>query len=94
MSQQWVVLEEESQLQCHADGFYPALVSFSWTRAGKVISPPDYTDGAQAPDGFYTAVSNLTFYPSTEDQNVTFGCKVWHNGSYQELDFQLNITCE
>ncbi|XP_018533870.1 uncharacterized protein si:ch211-180a12.2 isoform X2 [Lates calcarifer] len=90
--QQWVVLETESQLECHADGFYPPPVFFSWTRDGQVIQPPYQVEGEQTPDGYYTAAGNLTFYPSREDQNVTFGCKVSHNGSYQELDFLLNIT--
>lgn len=92
--QQWVVLETESQLECHADGFYPPPVFFSWTRDGQVIQPPYQVEGEQTPDGYYTAAGNLTFYPSREDQNVTFGCKVSHNSSYQELDFLLNITCE
>lgn len=92
--QQWVVLETESQLKCHAEGFYPPPVSFSWTRDGQVIRPPDLVEAEQTPNGYYMAVGNLTFYPSREDQNVTFGCKVTHNGSYQELDFQLNVTCE
>lgn len=91
---QWVVLETESQLKCHADGFYPPPVSFSWTRDGRVIQSPYHVEGEQTPDGYYMAVGNLTLYPSREDQNVTFGCKVSHNGSYQELDFQLNITCK
>ncbi|CAB1440046.1 unnamed protein product [Pleuronectes platessa] len=90
--QQWVVLETESQFICNADGFYPPPVSFSWTRDGQVIHPPHPVQGEQAPDGFYTAVGNLTLYPSREDQNVTFGCRVLHNGNNQELDFQLNIT--
>ncbi|XP_041819387.1 uncharacterized protein si:ch211-180a12.2 [Chelmon rostratus] len=90
--QQWVVLETESQLKCHAEGFYPPPVSFSWTRDGQVIRPPDLVEAEQTPNGYYMAVGNLTFYPSREDQNVTFGCKVTHNGSYQELDFQLNVT--
>ncbi|XP_023267064.1 uncharacterized protein LOC111658688 isoform X2 [Seriola lalandi dorsalis] len=90
--EQWVVLETESQLNCRADGFYPPSVSFSWTRDGRVIQSLYQIEGEQTPDGYYMAVGNLTFYPSREDQNVTFGCKVSHNGSYQELDFQLNIT--
>ncbi|KAM6897993.1 uncharacterized protein PEZ65_020096 [Lycodopsis pacificus] len=90
--QQWVVLETESQLKCHADGFYPPPVSFSWTRDGQVIQPPYDVEGEQTPDGYHMAVGNLTLYPSREDQNVTFGCKVFHKGSNQDLDFQLNIT--
>lgn len=92
--QQWVVLERENQLKCHAEGFYPPPVSFSWTRNGKEIQPPYTTVGHPALDGYYTAVGNLTLYPSRNDQNVTFGCRVWHNGSEQELNFTLRITCE
>lgn len=92
--QQWVVLETESQLKCHADGFYPPPVSFSWTRDEQVIQPPYEVEGEQTVDGYHVAVGNLTFSPSSEDQNVTFGCRVSHSGTYQELDFQLNITCE
>ncbi|XP_056882452.1 uncharacterized protein si:ch211-180a12.2 isoform X1 [Takifugu flavidus] len=90
--QQWVVLERENQLKCHAEGFYPPPVSFSWTRNGKEIQPPYTTAGHPAPDGYYTAVGNLTLYPSRDDQNVTFGCRVWHNDSEQELNFTLRIT--
>ncbi|KAK2884822.1 uncharacterized protein si:ch211-180a12.2 isoform X2 [Channa argus] len=90
--QQWVVLEANNQLQCQAVGFYPPPVSFSWTRDNQVIHPPYEVEGEQTVDGYYAAVGNLTFYPSREDQNVTFGCRVSHDGSYQELDFQLNIT--
>lgn len=92
--QQWVVLEKENQLKCHAEGFYPPSVSFYWTRNGKVIQPPYTTEGHPGPDGYYTATGNLTLYPSRDDQNVTFGCGVWHNGSEQELKFKLRITCE
>lgn len=92
--QQWVVLEKENQLKCHAEGFYPPPVSFYWTRNGKVIQPPYTTEGHPGPDGYYTATGNLTLYPSRDDQNVTFGCSVWHNGSEQELHFKLRITCE
>lgn len=92
--QQWVVLETESHLKCHADHFYPPPVAFSWTRAGKVIKSFNQTEGEWTSDGYYTAVGNLTLFPSREDQNVTFGCKVSHNGTYQELNFQLNVTCE
>ncbi|XP_068161819.1 uncharacterized protein si:ch211-180a12.2 isoform X2 [Antennarius striatus] len=90
--EQWVVLERESHLECHASGFYPPPVSFSWTKDGKDIQLASDTDGEQGPDGSYTATGNLTFYPSREDQNVTFGCKVSHYSNHQELDFQLNIT--
>ncbi|XP_041830479.1 uncharacterized protein si:ch211-180a12.2 isoform X2 [Melanotaenia boesemani] len=90
--QQWVVLERQAQLECRANGFYPPPVSFSWTRDGQVIQPPYQVEEELTPDGYYTAVGNLTFYPSREDQNVIFGCKVLHSGSYEELDFQLNIT--
>ncbi|XP_019128663.2 uncharacterized protein si:ch211-180a12.2 isoform X1 [Larimichthys crocea] len=92
VSQQWVVLETESQLKCRADRFYPPPVFFSWTRDGKVIQSPYQVEGEQSTDGYYMAEGNLTIYPSREDQNVTFGCKVSHNGSSQEQDFQLNIT--
>lgn len=92
--QQWVVLEKENQLRCHAEGFYPPPVSFSWTRDGKVIQPPYTTEGHLTPDGYYTAAGNLTLYPSMEDQNVTFGCNVWHNGSNWGQNFKLNITCQ
>ncbi|KAM6964635.1 uncharacterized protein LKV04_020382 isoform 1-T1 [Tautogolabrus adspersus] len=90
--QQWVVLETESQLKCSADSFYPPPVSFSWIRDGQVIQPSYNVEGELTPDGYYMAIGNLTFFPSREDQNVTFGCHVSHGGSYQELDFQLNIT--
>nr|XP_033467994.1 uncharacterized protein si:ch211-180a12.2 [Epinephelus lanceolatus] len=90
--QQWMVLETESHLKCHADAFYPPPVFFSWTRDGQVIQPPYIVEGEQTPDGYYMAVGNLTFYPSREDQNATFGCKVSHNGSDRKLDFMLNIT--
>ncbi|XP_054625422.1 uncharacterized protein si:ch211-180a12.2 isoform X2 [Dunckerocampus dactyliophorus] len=90
--QQWVVLETESQLECHADGFYPPPVSFSWTKDGQAIQSPYQLDGETTPDGYYRASGNLTFYPSRGDQNATFGCKVNHNGTTQELKFQLNIT--
>lgn len=91
---QWVVLEKESQLKCHADGFYPPPVSFSWTRDGQVIHTSDRVEGEQTLDGFYSAVDNITIWPSRENQNLTFGCRVSHSGSDQELDFKLNITCE
>ncbi|XP_061823748.1 uncharacterized protein [Nerophis lumbriciformis] len=90
--QQWVVLETESKLECHADAFYPPPVSFSWTRDGQLIQSSYLLEGEKSPDGYYTAAGNLTFYPSRGDQNATFGCKVTHNGTTQELYFQLNIT--
>lgn len=92
--QRWVVLETESRLDCHADGFFPPPVSFSWTRDGREIQPPHQVDGEQTADGYYGAAGNLTFYPSAEDQNVTFGCRVAHAGRDKTLEFHLNITCE
>ena len=94
MPQKWVVLEREAHFECRADGFYPPPVSFSWTRDGQVIRPPNQVEGELTPDGYYLAVGNLTIYPSSEDKNVTFGCKVSHSGIDQELDFQLNVTSE
>ncbi|KAM8836113.1 uncharacterized protein AB9W97_001972 isoform 2-T2 [Spinachia spinachia] len=90
--QRWVVLETESQLECHADGFYPPPVSFSWTRDGRVIQRASFVEGKQTPDGYNAAVGNLTFYPSRGDQNSTFGCRVSHKGADQDLEFRLNIT--
>ncbi|XP_047232947.1 uncharacterized protein si:ch211-180a12.2 isoform X2 [Girardinichthys multiradiatus] len=90
--QKWVLLEKENQLECHARGFYPPTVYFSWTREEQVIQPPFQVEGELSPDGYYTAVNNLTFYTSREDQNVTFGCKVLHRGNSQEVDIQLNVT--
>nr|XP_020444598.1 uncharacterized protein LOC109953453 [Monopterus albus] len=89
---QWFVSEKASQLKCHADGFYPPPVTFSWTRDEEVVQPPYQVEGEQTPDGYYMAESNLTFYPSRGDQNVTFGCKVSHSGSYRELAVQINVT--
>ncbi|KAF7659510.1 hypothetical protein LDENG_00295880 [Lucifuga dentata] len=88
----WVVLETQNRLDCHADGFYPPPISFSWTRDGQVIQLPHQVESELTTDGYYRAVGNLTFYPSTDDQNVTFGCRVTHAGSYQMLEFHLNIT--
>nr|XP_054605686.1 uncharacterized protein si:ch211-180a12.2 isoform X3 [Nothobranchius furzeri] len=90
--QRWVALETESQLECYASGFHPPPVSFTWTRDGLVIQPPYQVEGEMTPDGSYTAMSNLTVWASREDQNLTFGCRVSHEGIDQELDFQLNIT--
>ncbi|XP_076007856.1 uncharacterized protein LOC143001896 [Genypterus blacodes] len=88
-----VVLETESWLDCHADGFYPPPVAFSWTRDGRVIRPPQQVEGQQTADGLYRAEGNLTsFHPSAEDQNLTFGCRVTHAGSDKTLEFHLNIT--
>lgn len=89
---QWVVLENESHLKCYAVGFYPPPVAFSWIRDGREIQPLYQVEGEQTADGFYRAEANLTFYPSRDDQNVTFGCKVVHNGMTQQLEFPLNIT--
>ncbi|KAG7247500.1 hypothetical protein CRUP_034565, partial [Coryphaenoides rupestris] len=73
---QWVVLERESRLECLAEGFFPPPVVFSWTREGVEIQAPHSVDGELAgPDGFYRALGNLTFYPSREDQNASFGCE-------------------
>lgn len=93
--QQWLMLETESHLTCRADGFYPLPIAFSWTRAGiEIQSPTNQVHGEQTQDGLYTAMGNLTIYPSREDQNVTFGCRVLHSGRYQELQFNINVTCE
>ncbi|KAM4526351.1 uncharacterized protein V3H82_000772 [Fundulus diaphanus] len=90
--QKWALLEKETTFECRASGFYPPPVSFSWAREEQVIQPPFQVEGELSPDGYYTAVNNLTFYPSREDQNVTFSCRVSHRGSNRELDFQLNVT--
>ncbi|CAL8282134.1 unnamed protein product [Merluccius merluccius] len=90
---QWVVLERESRLECVAEGFFPPPVLFSWTREGIEIQAPQSVYGEPAgPGGLYRAVGNLTFYPSREDQNTTFGCNVTHGAVHTILTFQLNIT--
>ena len=92
---QWVVLERESRLECLAEGFFPPPVSFSWTREGEEIKAPHPVDGAPAgPDGLYRATGNLTFFPSVEDLNATFGCEVTHGSVHMTLTFQLNFTGE
>ncbi|XP_075890468.1 uncharacterized protein LOC142893601 isoform X2 [Nelusetta ayraudi] len=89
----WLMLETESHLTCRADGFYPPPIAFSWTRAGiEIQTPTDQVQGEPTPNGLYTATGNLTIYPSREDQNVTFGCRVLHSGRYQELEFNINVT--
>uniref|UniRef100_A0A1A7X5G0 Natural killer cell cytotoxicity receptor 3 ligand 1 n=1 Tax=Iconisemion striatum TaxID=60296 RepID=A0A1A7X5G0_9TELE len=90
--QRWVVFERESQLECYASSFHPPPVFFTWTRDGQVIQPPKQVEGEPTLDGSYTAVSNLTVWASRDDQNLTYGCRVSHEGIDQELDFQLNIT--
>ncbi|XP_028286332.1 uncharacterized protein LOC114451722 isoform X2 [Parambassis ranga] len=90
--QQWVLLETETQLKCQAAAFYPPPVFFSWTREGQEIQSLYQLEGEPTSDGYYTALGNLTIYPSREDQNATFGCRVTHSGSDYELDFQLNVT--
>ncbi|XP_028331320.1 uncharacterized protein LOC114481110 isoform X2 [Gouania willdenowi] len=90
--QQWVVLERASHLTCHIDNFYPSPVSYSWTRDGVEVRPFHQVEGELNPEGYYSAVTNLTIFPSREDQNATFGCKVSHRGNLQQLDFKLNIT--
>ncbi|XP_015249771.1 PREDICTED: uncharacterized protein LOC107097220 [Cyprinodon variegatus] len=91
--QKWVLLEKETEFECYASGFYPPPVFFSWSIEEQVIKPPIQVDGEPGPDGFYTAVDKLTnFYPSKENQNATFSCKVSHSGSDHELDFHLNVT--
>uniref|UniRef100_A0A8C5E7T0 Ig-like domain-containing protein n=1 Tax=Gouania willdenowi TaxID=441366 RepID=A0A8C5E7T0_GOUWI len=92
--QQWVVLERASHLTCHIDNFYPSPVSYSWTRDGVEVRPFHQVEGELNPEGYYSAVTNLTIFPSREDQNATFGCKVSHRGNLQQLDFKLNITCK
>ncbi|CAL8382808.1 unnamed protein product [Gadus morhua 'NCC'] len=90
---QWVVLERESQLECLAEGFFPPPVLFSWTREGEEIKAPQPVDGAPAgPVGLHRAIGNMTFYPSRDDQNATFGCEVTHGSVHRSLTFQLNFT--
>ncbi|CAN9509072.1 unnamed protein product [Ophioblennius macclurei] len=92
LNQQWAVLETDTDLICRADGFYPPPVSFSWAKGGQVIPGHDRVEIEANADGYYSAVSNLTIYPSREDQNVTFSCRVSHSGRVLEQDLQLNIT--
>ncbi|KAF6734746.1 Tyrosine-protein phosphatase non-receptor type substrate 1 [Oryzias melastigma] len=90
--QRWVVLGKEAQFECHARGYYPPPISFSWSRNGEEIKPLYPVEGKEIPGGYYDAVGKLTYTPSQDDRNATFACKVLHSGSYQEQDFQLNIT--
>ncbi|XP_051925322.1 uncharacterized protein si:ch211-180a12.2 [Hippocampus zosterae] len=90
--QHWATLGAASQLECHADGFYPPPVALAWTRDGQVIQSAARLDGERTADGFYRAAANLTYYPSRWDRNATFGCRVSHSGVDREFKFQLNIT--
>uniref|UniRef100_A0A3B3ZP44 Ig-like domain-containing protein n=1 Tax=Periophthalmus magnuspinnatus TaxID=409849 RepID=A0A3B3ZP44_9GOBI len=92
--QQWVVLERENHLKCSVSGYYPPPIYLSWTKNGQDIQPPHQIEGEQTADGYYRANGNLTIWPSSDDKNDTFGCKVLHSGVEQQLEFQLNVTCK
>ncbi|KAK7919660.1 hypothetical protein WMY93_010944 [Mugilogobius chulae] len=90
--QQWVALERESHLKCSVFGYYPPPIYLSWTKNGQEIQPLHQIEGEQTDDGYYRTEGNLTIWPSRDDQNVTFGCKVLHRGLEQQHEFQLNVT--
>ncbi|KAJ0060607.1 hypothetical protein NL108_016578, partial [Boleophthalmus pectinirostris] len=90
--QQWVALERESQLKCSVFGYYPPPIYLSWTKNGQDLQPLHQIEGEQTADGYFRADRNLTIWPSSDDQNATFGCKVLHSGVEQQLEFQLNVT--
>ncbi|KAJ3607464.1 hypothetical protein NHX12_024515 [Muraenolepis orangiensis] len=90
---QWVVLDRKSRLECLAGGFFPPPVFFSWTRDGEEIQSPQPVDGElTGPDGLYRAAGNLSFYPTKESENATFGCKVTHKEVNTTLTFKLYIS--
>nr|XP_055031415.1 uncharacterized protein si:ch211-180a12.2 isoform X2 [Misgurnus anguillicaudatus] len=73
-----VVLKRKSEFECWAMGFSPPAIMFTWTRAGEKIPAPHKLQVNRTKDGFYDAVSWLTFIPELSDQNTTFGCEVQH----------------
>ncbi|XP_037336086.2 H-2 class II histocompatibility antigen, A-U alpha chain-like [Pungitius pungitius] len=71
-----VELGEKNLLICHVTGFYPAPVTFSWTKNGKNV-----TEGTSMnlpfinKDGTFNQFSTLEFTPKLED---TYSCRVEH----------------
>ncbi|XP_072312400.1 uncharacterized protein [Eucyclogobius newberryi] len=90
--QQWVALERESHLKCSVFDYYPPPIYLSWTKNGQELQQPHQIEGEETSDGYYRADGNLTIWPSRDDQNVTFGCKVLHSGVEQQVQFKLNIS--
>uniref|UniRef100_A0A3P8WRH9 Ig-like domain-containing protein n=1 Tax=Cynoglossus semilaevis TaxID=244447 RepID=A0A3P8WRH9_CYNSE len=73
--QQWVVLETESNLTCHASGYHPPPVSFSWTRDGQETPVSE-----QNPDGTYSTRHYLTMTPEQRSLGGMVECAVSQPG--------------
>ncbi|XP_051959413.1 uncharacterized protein si:ch211-180a12.2 isoform X1 [Xyrauchen texanus] len=73
-----VVLRRKTITECHAKGFSPPQITFTWTQNGEQIQAPHKVQVNRTEDGLYDAVSWLTFIPELSDQNTTFGCEVHH----------------
>ncbi|KAF3861145.1 hypothetical protein F7725_001400 [Dissostichus mawsoni] len=84
-TKQEVEMGEENVLVCHVTGFYPAPVSFFWTKNGENV-----TEGTSFPipflskEGSFSQFSRLEFTPQLGD---IYSCGVQHLA----LDQPLNI---
>ncbi|XP_017338487.1 uncharacterized protein si:ch211-180a12.2 isoform X1 [Ictalurus punctatus] len=89
-----VVLGRESTVECWAKGFSPPNITFSWTRAGKVIRDPQKSITNYTEDGLYEGLSQLVFFPELADRNITYACVVNHETLEKPLvrEFRINIT--
>ncbi|XP_073202495.1 signal-regulatory protein beta-1-like isoform X1 [Lepidochelys kempii] len=88
------VLNAASAFPCHVRGFYPADVTVTWLRDGRVLTDVTPSAPQRNPDGTFNLTLTYTFTPTASDSGSLFSCRVSHAALAQPLreGFPLAVT--
>ncbi|CAM5147942.1 unnamed protein product [Natator depressus] len=88
------VLNAASAFPCHVWGFYPADVTVTWLRDGRVLTDTTHSAPQRNPDGTFNLTLTYTFTPTASDSGSLFSCRVTHAALAQPLreGFALAVT--
>uniref|UniRef100_A0A8C4XAX8 Ig-like domain-containing protein n=1 Tax=Erpetoichthys calabaricus TaxID=27687 RepID=A0A8C4XAX8_ERPCA len=81
----FVVVNQPNVLECHAEDYYPNIISIKWRRNSTYLPGQQDVKGLANENGTFAAVNLHNYTPSEEDIGVNFSCEVKH----EALDGQL-----
>ncbi|XP_039621039.1 uncharacterized protein LOC120536670 isoform X2 [Polypterus senegalus] len=71
-----LLINQTSTLECRAEDFYPSNISIVWMRGSNPLPAQKPPQIYNHPNGTFSAVSEYTYTPTSEDIDVPFYCQV------------------